>query len=185
MKITSGVLKRVAVPALVAGMALPLALATSSAAQQPGPASTVTRSGGTVAYSAYSGEDNKLRVRAEADVNGNLVLVVEDLEGIDAGFGCQQDGPNVAVCDLAGTVTRISAQLRDGTDTAFIEVSTASTVNAGTGADIVETSGGNDTIDLRDGVGGNDSASCGGGGSDTAIGNPGDRIAANCERRAF
>jgi hypothetical protein len=183
MKITSGILKRVAVPAAVMGMALPLALAGSVAAQQPGPASTVTRAFGQVSYTAYSGEDNKLAVTAETDLNNNTVLVVTDLEGIDAGAGCQQASPNSAVCGLAGSVTRINARLGDGMDTAYIAVDIASSVDAGAGADMVETSGGNDTINLRDGVMNNDSASCGGG-ADTASGNIGDRISMNCERRA-
>ncbi|MBT2506069.1 hypothetical protein J7I98_09205 [Streptomyces sp. ISL-98] len=179
MKITSGILKRVAVPAVVMGMALPLTLATSAAAQQPGPASTVFRIFGYVAYSAYSGENNKVTV----SVGPGNTLVVEDKEGIVAGRGCQQATDLVAVCGAAQTVTRIVAQLRDGTDVLFVGVDKPSSVDAGPGSDVVETSGGNDTIDVRDGVNNNDTVTSCGGGTDTAAGNPGDYLDLSCERR--
>lgn len=181
MKITSGILKRVAVPAVVAGMALPMALATSAAAQS-GPASTVTRVGSSVAYSAYNGENNKLTMGVDG-----TTLVVVDNEGIHAGTGCVQADANTALCGSVANnaVTRIAVELRDGMDTAFIGVDINTTVTAGGGADMVETAGGNDTIDVRDGVRGNDTVVSCGGGVDTAVGNPTAHISSTCERRAF
>lgn len=179
MEITSSTLKRLAVPALVAGLALPLVVA-SPASADPG-ASVVTRSSGLVALSARDGGNagdvaNDVRFFASG-----TFLHVEDLNGVTAGPGCSQQSPTVARCGTLSGVSRLSATLRDGDDDVDVEVARNTTVDAGSGSDEVTTSSGSDTINVRDGGGGDVVESCGGGSDTVFMDSVGDQATANCE----
>jgi hypothetical protein len=173
-------LKHAAVPALAAGV-LVAALAAPAAAQTSG--STVVRSGSTVSLNARLGAANNVTVDV-LTVNGTAFLRFQDTSGITAGWGCTQVNPTTATCG-APNATRMNFALRDGADTLNVSLAipatTGSTVDAGSGTDIINTGAGSDTISVNDGLGG-DQVNCDGG-FDSAYGNVGDTINANCEQR--
>lgn len=175
MKIASSTLKRVAVPALVAGLTVPV-FATPAAAQTPG--STAFRIFGMVVLSANAGAQNTV----VAGVSGSF-LRLTDASGVAAGPGCFQRTPTTVDCPLP--VSRLAIGLGDGNDS-FTGTSLAvrTTVDAGPGVDNVMTGSGSDTIGVSgDAVGnGPDTVSCGGG-ADVVFRDPADNIAANCETR--
>ncbi|OKK06475.1 hypothetical protein AMK26_10695 [Streptomyces sp. CB03234] len=180
MKITSSTLKRLAIPAVVAGLALPLMVASPASAQPA--ASTVVRSFGHVSVGARDGGDaGEVRNRVRFFAVGSY-LHVEDLDGITPGPGCVRwnNDPTEARCGTLSGVSRLSATLRDGNDTATVQVARNATIDAGSGSDTVSTNSGSDTINVRDGGGGDEVVTCGGG-SDTVFTDPGDDTATNCE----
>ncbi|MER6737053.1 hypothetical protein [Streptomyces puniciscabiei] len=168
----SSTLKRAVGPALVAGV-LVASAATPAAAQTPG--STAFRLfGSLVVVQANAGVEN--HVTATVGTNGHLIL--SDIPaGMAAGPGCTRLSFFSVDC---GVATSLAVQLGDRDDT--FNGSTApinTTVDAGTGTDIVTTGSGNDTIGVQDGVGG-DMVNCDGG-TDTVFRDPGDTVTA-CER---
>ncbi|KUL46202.1 hypothetical protein ADL12_02815 [Streptomyces regalis] len=174
MKIVSSILKRAAVPALAVGLVVP-ALATPAAAQTPG--STAFRFFGTVGLSARAGFANNVTATV---VGTNLRLM--DTTGVAAGPGCSQvDFFNVN-CPLP--VSRLAVGLGDGGDQFHgTSIGIRTVVDAGSGADIVETGSGNDTIGVDDDTPNNDIVSTCGLGSDVVFANPGDVIGTGCEAR--
>ena len=148
--------------------------------------SVVDRVDGTVRILAFPNAANSMRVSVATDGPRQGHLIVEDDAHILARPGCTAvpgtDG-TAADCGLAAGVTRINAALGNFGDSFFSTAPITTVINAGTGGDFVRTGGANDTIDLRDGVIGNDSVDCDGGTTDTVVANRGDLIAANCERR--
>ncbi|MEV3989156.1 hypothetical protein AB0J57_09605 [Streptomyces sp. NPDC049837] len=179
MKITSSTLKRLAIPAVVAGLALPLVVASPASAQPA--ASTVVRSFGTVSVSARDGGNTGDVANDVRFFASGTFLHVEDDNGITAGPGCSQLSPTVARCGTLSGVTRLSATLRDGDDEVDVEVARNATIDAGSGSDDVTTSSGSDTINIRDGGGGDVVESCGGGSDTVFMDSVGDQAAANCE----
>ncbi|MFI7410904.1 hypothetical protein ACIBU0_19800 [Streptomyces sp. NPDC049627] len=190
MKIAKCSLLRTAAPVLVASVSLAaFAVPAVPAAAQETPGSVVDRVDGTVRILAFPNAANSMRVSVATDGPRQGHLIVEDDAHILARPGCTAvpgtDG-TAADCGIAygtGGVTRINAALGNFGDSFFSTAPISTVINAGTGGDFVRTGGANDTIDLRDGVVGNDSADCDGGGNDAVVANLRDLIAANCERR--
>ncbi|MGY6025669.1 hypothetical protein [Streptomyces spinosirectus] len=175
MKIVSTSLKRVAGPALVAGLVVASTAAPAVAAATPG--STAFRIfGGLVGLQARAGVANNVTVTVSG---GRLILT--DATGIAIGSGCTRVSANSADCGPSSTVSRIAIALEDMNDTANVSADINSIVDAGTGTDTVTTAGGNDLIDVEDNAPG-DQVNCGGG-ADTVFADPGDFANANCERR--
>ncbi|AOR32589.1 hypothetical protein BFF78_17330 [Streptomyces fodineus] len=175
MKTVLHTLKRATGPALVAGLVV-ASTATPAAAQTPG--STAYRIfGGFAGLQANSGFQNHVT----ASVSGAGHLILSDTAGIAAGPGCTRvtGSTTSADCGSIATVTRLGIQLGDQNDTAVINVSVNSLVDAGTGIDSVTTNGGNDTISVQDGAGG-DTVTCGGG-TDTVFADSTDSVAGDCE----
>ena len=173
MKIVSSTLKRAVGPALVAGLVVTSA-ATPAAAQTPG--STAFRLFDMALLQARSGVANHVTARVDPITHH---LIFTDTTGIAVGPGCTRvpNDPNSADC---GVVTSIAVQLGDGNDTFDGSMAPVnSTVDAGTGVDMVTTNCGNDTIGVQDNAGG-DVVNCGGG-TDTVFRDPGDTVV-NCER---
>ncbi|MFI7411127.1 hypothetical protein ACIBU0_20940 [Streptomyces sp. NPDC049627] len=170
----SSTLTRAAVPVLAAGLLVP-AFATPAVAQTPG--STAFRVFGNVGLSARAGFANNVTATI---VGTNLRLM--DSTGVAAGPGCTQvDFFNVN-CPLP--VSRLSVGLGDGGDQFHgTGIGIRTVVDAGSGADLVETGSGNDTIGVDDDVPGNDIVSTCGLGSDVVFANPGDVIGTGCEAR--
>ncbi|MFC8919038.1 hypothetical protein E2C00_21345 [Streptomyces sp. WAC05374] len=181
MKITSSTLKRLAVPALVAGLALPLTVTSPAAAAEAG--AKVTRYGGTVTLNARTGVKNTVTFSA----NAARELVVRDGSGLLVGPGCRRVGTDgtTAVCGSLSAVTRVRAMVRDGDDSVRVKVAEASTIDAGNGRDLVQTGAADDTINVRDGEEGDRVESCGGGAHDTFFADAGDIIPMTCENRFF
>lgn len=176
MKPVSKTLKRAAVPVLAAGL-LVTAFATPAAAQTPG--STAFRVFGNVFLSARGGAVNNVTATV---VSGRLRL--SDTSGIALGPGClTRVSPTTVECGAATTVGRLSVGLGDLGDTFDGQsISVRTVVDAGPGLDtFVRTGGGNDTIGVSDGVGGED-VTCGGG-TDVVFRDAGDIIGADCEVR--
>ncbi|MEV6052813.1 hypothetical protein [Streptomyces sp. NPDC052107] len=183
MKILSSTVRRVAGPALAAGLAVTAFATPASAA--PAPGSTVTRFGGSVVLSAAAGVKNQVT----ASVSGGL-LIMEDLSGVTAGPGCTQLTATTARCGSAGSVGQLTISVGDQDDTVTNSTGIRSvidagpgndivnggtgndTINAGTGTDTVNGGGGNDTINVHDGTGG-DTVTCGDG-FDVVSADPGD-----------
>lgn len=176
MKTASSILKRAAVPALVAGLLVP-AFATPAAAQTQG--ATAFRYFGNVGLSARAGYVNNVT----AYINGSYLMLTDPTSGIQAAQGCFQVSFATVACPLP--VSRLSVGLGDGGDT-FDGTSIAirTVVDAGSGADIVATGGGNDMIDVDDDAPGDMVTTCGGG-SDSVFANRGDEIGTLCEARYF
>ena len=163
--------KRAVGPALVAGLVV-TAAATPAAAQAPG--STAFRLFGGAILQARAGVANNVTAVVDS-MTGHLILT--DSTGIAIGPGCTRLGPNTADC---GVVTSLAVQLGDLNDTfdgSAAPVST--TVDAGTGIDMVTTNGRNDTIGVQDNAPG-DIVNCGGG-TDTVFRDTGDSVT-GCER---
>ncbi|MGV4985584.1 hypothetical protein ACWC0C_31360 [Streptomyces sp. NPDC001709] len=172
----SSTLKRAVGPALVAGV-LVTSAATPAAAQTPG--STAFRIfGGLVGLQARAGVAN--HVTASVDPMTHH-LILSDSTGIAIGPGCTRVDAFTADCGIA---SGLAVQLGDGNDTfdgSMAPVNT--TVDAGTGIDMVTTDGRNDTVGVQDNAGG-DFVNCGAqlpGGSDTVYRDSGDTVV-NCER---
>ncbi|MFF8603580.1 hypothetical protein ACF065_24350 [Streptomyces sp. NPDC015232] len=185
MKLAPRALAHASVPALAAGLVL-TAFALPAAAQEP-PGSTVYRSGGTVQLTARSGVANDVTIGIDPS-NGHLI--VEDQSGIAAFGGCQRLPGSTISADCGPGVTALRIILGDNGDSLFISesVTANASVDAGSGPDVVVTGGGNDSVVVRDGVGGNDSVTCDGNqgtGIDQVIGDPGDAASLTCERRIF
>ncbi len=175
MKIASSILKRVAVPVLAAGLAVP-AFATPAAAQTPG--STAFRIFGMVVLSARSGAANQVTA---STATGRVVLT--DTTGIALGPGCTRLSPTSVDCGSALGVSQLSIGLGDlGDSYNGTAVGLRTIVDAGTGTDTVSTGSGNDTI----GVSGDgtvvDTVTCDGG-IDVVYRDPSDSVAADCESR--
>ncbi|KUL42124.1 hypothetical protein [Streptomyces regalis] len=187
MKIAKSCVTRTAAPVLVAGVSLAaFAVPAVPAVAQEAPGSVVDRVDGTVRILAFQNVANRMRVSVAVDGALRGHLIVEDDADILPRPGCTAvpgTGGTAADCGLAAGVTRINAALGNYGDSFFSTAPINTVINAGTGGDFVRTGGGNDTIDLRDGVIGNDAADCDGGGNDTVVANLRDLIAANCERR--
>lgn len=163
MKIASRTLIRVAVPAALAGLAMPLVIASPAAAAA---GSGINRFGSYVTYSAASGFSNKVTVTAPGGV-----LTVTDTAGIAVGFGCRQVNATTATCGLAAGVSNFTADLGDRDDS-FTDSLPAPTfrvvLSAGTGNDTVTTGGANDVVSVEDGFA--DTVNCDGGTGDIANG---------------
>ncbi|WAZ21454.1 hypothetical protein STRCI_002628 [Streptomyces cinnabarinus] len=173
---TVSALKHVVAPALAAGV-LVTAFAAPAVAQEP-PGSTVVRSSGTVSLNARSGVSNYVTV---SSASGRLI--VEDQSGITAGPGCTRLSSTAAACGATATATRLAFSLGNWSDVLSVGVAVSSSVNAGSGTDVITTGGGNDSVNASDGVGGNDWVTCDGGSSDSAFADPGDSVSRDCERR--
>ncbi|MEV0635332.1 hypothetical protein AB0I77_10275 [Streptomyces sp. NPDC050619] len=180
MKIERSTLKRAAVPALIAGLLLPVC-ATPAEAQEP-PGLTAVRFSGTVSLSARVGATNTVTVFVT-----NNRLLVRDISGVAAGPGCSRPNPNDATLVDCGPlpVARLNVVLRDQADSLLVDAPVGAVVDAGSGADTVQTGSGNDTINVRDG-GAGDTVGCGEapGDFDRALGDPGDTLTTTCEQRA-
>ncbi|MGJ5753919.1 hypothetical protein [Streptomyces puniciscabiei] len=174
----SSTLKRAVGPALVAGL-LVTSAATPAAAQTP-PGSTVFRLFGSLAVlQARAGVANNVTATVDPVTHH---LYVTDSTGLAVGPGCTRLSPNTADC---GVATSFAAQLGDGNDK--FDGSAApinTTVDAGTGIDMVTTGAGNDTVGVQDNAPG-DFVDCGSrpptGDSDTVYRDNGD-VVVNCER---
>ncbi|MEU9720394.1 hypothetical protein [Streptomyces sp. NPDC047976] len=164
---------RVAVPILVAGVALPLTLATPATAA---PTGVVTRFNNQVSFSAAAGANNQVIID-----NFSGQLRVQNLpDGITAGPGCVAQSPTAALCGAVNTATAIGIQLRDQDDQLLSSsVPVPVRVNAGDGFDDLATGAGADSIIVRDGT--FDSVDCGLG-FDSVIADPLDSLSGNCER---
>ncbi|MEU1406286.1 hypothetical protein ABZ471_28650 [Streptomyces sp. NPDC005728] len=175
MKIVSSTLKRAVGPAVAAGLVV-VSFATPAAAQTPG--STAFRIfGGLAGLQARAGVQNIVT----AAVSGTNHLLLTDTTGIAIGPGCTRVSATTADCGSVLTVTRLAIALGDQNDSLVSTVPSNTTVDSGTGVDSVSTNGGNDVIGVQDNAGG-DSVDCDGG-TDLVFADPGDTIAANCERR--
>jgi hypothetical protein len=176
MKMASSTLRRAAVPALIAGLAVP-AFATPAAAQTPG--STAFRVFGMVVLSARSGVANQVTASTST---GRVILT--DSTGIALGPGCVRLSATSVDCGSVVGVSRLSIGLGDGGDTFNgTNVGLRTIVDAGTGTDTVATGSGNDTIGVSGDVPAVDTVTCDGGTSDTVFADPGDSVAADCESR--
>ncbi|QGV78604.1 hypothetical protein [Streptomyces ficellus] len=177
----SSTLKRLAVPALVAGMALPVVLAAPATSAEAG--ATVTRYSGVVTLNARTGVENRVTFSA----NAARELVVRDTSGLKVGPGCRRVGTDgtSAVCGSLSAVTQVRAMLRDRNDAVRVGVAEASVIDAGNGRDFVQTGAANDTINVRDGEGGDRVETCGGGTNDTFFADAADVIPMSCEVRFF
>ncbi|MDF3143283.1 MULTISPECIES: hypothetical protein [unclassified Streptomyces] len=102
--------RSVIVPALAAGLAMPLVLATPAAAA---PTGMVTRSGGTVTFVPFPGAANQVTFYVAGDLTR---LRVSDPAGITAGPGCTQTSARTATCGTIAGVTGIQADGGDGND---------------------------------------------------------------------
>ncbi|POX53757.1 hypothetical protein C3489_14985 [Streptomyces sp. Ru71] len=190
MKLAPRPLIRAAAPAAAAGLVLTAFTLPAVALDPPG--STVTRSGGTVQLVARSGVANVVHVGGQTLADG-VHAIVEDESGIAAFNGCRPLDATTADCGVG--ITQLQIALGDNSDTLFIDQRADqnnpasapllynASVDAGTGPDTIATGRGNDQINLRDGVNGNDRVTCDGGTQDRAIGNPGDSIDPSCEFR--
>ncbi|MFF3915357.1 hypothetical protein ACFYZB_17985 [Streptomyces sp. NPDC001852] len=174
----SSTLKRAVGPALVAGV-LVTSAATPAAAQTPG--STAFRLFGMALLQARAGVANHVTARVDSTTKH---LIFTDTTGIAIGPGCTRvpNDPTSADC---GVVTSIAVQLGDGNDTFDGSMAPVnSTVDAGTGVDMVTTGSGNDTVGVQDNAPG-DFVDCGSrlptGDSDTVFRDNGDTVV-NCER---
>ncbi|MER7838907.1 hypothetical protein ABTY98_24275 [Streptomyces sp. NPDC096040] len=176
MNFVLSTLKRAAGPVLVAGLALTSSATPAAAAQAPG--STAFRIfGGLVGLQARAGVNNHVTA-----VSSGGRLILTDSTGIAIGPGCTRVSATSADCGSVLTVTRLAIALGDGNDT--FDGSAAAvrtTADAGTGTDSVTTDGSDDVIGVEDNAGG-DTVNCGSG-ADTVFADPGDNIAANCERQ--
>ncbi|MDC0767416.1 hypothetical protein [Streptomyces sp. HD] len=186
MKIAKSSLTRTVAPVLVVGVSLAaFAVPATPAFAQGTPGSVVDRVGGTVRILARADVANRMRV----GLSGNGHLIVEDDTHIQAGQGCTiMPGTDNTAADCgpatgSGGVTGINAALGNFGDSFFSTAPVNTNINAGTGGDFIRTGSGNDTINLRDGVIGNDAAACDGGGNDAVVGNLRDVITPDCERR--
>lgn len=191
MKLAPRTLIRTAVPAAAAGIVL-TAFALPAAAQTPG--ATVTRSGSTVQVAARPGFVNHIHVGGLTQADGVHLIVEDDLSGVAAFNGCRQVSPTVADCGVG--VTQLSISLGDMNDTLFVDQTADqnnpqsapllvnASVDAGTGSDLISTGRGNDQINVRDGIPGNDRVTCDGGTQDRVVADPGDSIDPSCELRA-
>lgn len=178
MKIVSSTLKRAAGPVLAAGLLVPV-FATPAAAQTPG--STAFRVFGNVGLSARAGFVNNVTATL-VTINNVTRLRLMDTSGVSAGPGCSQVNFQNVDCPLP--VSRLSVGLGDGGDQFHgTDIGIRTVVDAGSGADLVETGSGNDTIGVDDDVPGNDIVSTCGLGTDAVFANPGDVIGTLCEAR--
>lgn len=176
MKTVSSTLKRAAVPALVASLAVP-ALATPAAAQTPG--STAFRLFGMVLLSARSGAANQVTASTST---GRVILT--DTTGIALGPGCTRLSATSVDCGSVAGTSQLSIGLGDLNDSFDgRSVSLRTLVDAGTGSDTVATGSGNDTIGVSGDSPAVDTVSCDGG-SDVVFADPGDSVAADCETRS-
>lgn len=174
MKIVSSTLKRAAVPAVVAGLVIPV-FATPAAAQTPG--ATAFRFFGNVGLSARAGYANNVT----ASIVGTNLRLTDNVSGIAAGPGCRQAVAFTTV-DCPLPVSRLSVQLGDGNDSfTGTGIAIRTVVDASTGIDTVTTGSGNDTVGVEDDQPG-DTVDCGAGTSDVVFYNSGDTVA-NCEAR--
>ncbi|WP_306190373.1 MULTISPECIES: hypothetical protein [unclassified Streptomyces] len=150
-------------PVAVAGLVMPLALASPAAAAA---GSTISRVGSFVNYGAAPGAGNQVDVTAPGGV-----LTVTDTATIAAGVGCRQVNATTVTCGQAGGVSYFNANLGDMDDT-FTDNLPAPTfrvvLDAGSGSDSVTTGGANDVIHASDGSA--DTVNCGGGTGDVADG---------------
>ncbi|MFE1554288.1 hypothetical protein ACFW6V_04765 [Streptomyces sp. NPDC058734] len=172
---------RLLIPALVAGLTLPLTTATPASAQS----AFATRIGGQVAVSGLPGEANTIVLFGLGPLNAIDLAIADTNEGVVAGPGCTQFSPAVARCGRWSTVSRITVRLGDQDDTYFHDIGAVfpATVDPGAGSDDIFAGPRGDTISARDGA--VDEIDCGGG-FDVVTADPADVVAANCElvRRA-
>ncbi|MEU0597659.1 hypothetical protein ABZ484_05300 [Streptomyces sp. NPDC006393] len=173
MKIAGRTLIGAMTPAAVAGLVMPLALASPAAAA---PGSTINRVGSFVNYGAAPGARNQVNVTAPGGV-----LTVTDTATIAAGVGCRQVNATTVTCGQAGGVGYFNANLGD-MDDRFTDGLPAPTfrvvLDAGSGSDSVTTGGANDVIHVSDTSA--DTVNCGAGTGDIASGDPLDHFT-GCE----
>ncbi|MCX5377641.1 hypothetical protein [Streptomyces sp. NBC_00091] len=137
---------RVAAPALAA-LTLTMAFAGPASASP----ALVTRSGSQILFTAQPGETNT--VTFEILVN-NTFKVSDTTSQVIAGPGCQQSGPNAAICGLGvgpSGVTRILATLGDRNDSATNNTSVPSDIIGGEGDDRLRGGSGPDRLIDSDG----------------------------------
>ncbi|MDF3141942.1 MULTISPECIES: hypothetical protein [unclassified Streptomyces] len=163
-----------------------LTVLAAPAVAQESPGSAATRSGATVHVQARDNVVNGMRVGIDPR-NGHLI--VEDDAGIAAGQGCMpMSGTDGTAVDCGpatgmGGVTRLNVSMGNFGDSFFSTAPVNTSVDAGSGGDFVRTGAGNDSINLRDDVRGNDAVTCDSGGNDQVVGEAGDTITADCERQ--
>jgi hypothetical protein len=135
-------------------------------------AATATYAGGTVTYTAASGEANHVAVQpwglglkvTDTGTRGTIASPI----AVTAGAGCWQFGSSSVLC--SGSATTISANLGDGNDSLDAHMaSVALNVSGGTG---------DDSFDTRNGA--TDTLVCGGG-TDTGNADAADSVAPDCE----
>jgi hypothetical protein len=137
------------------GLTLAVCLALGAANAAPTLASTVSKSGSTLTYTAASGEVNQTIVSL---VSGTYT-VADSGATITVGAGCSSVNANRATCAGAG-ITSINVNAGDMNDFVWITAPTNATISGGAGNDTLVGGAGNDTFD-------------GGPGSDAIFGGPG------------
>ncbi|MFF0789713.1 hypothetical protein [Streptomyces spiralis] len=175
MKIAGRTLICAVTPAAVAGLVMPLALASPAAAAA---GSTVSRVGSFVNYGAAPGARNQVNVTAPGGV-----LTVTDTATIAAGVGCRQVNATTVTCGQAAGVSYFNANLGDMDDSFTDSLSAPAAtfrvvLDAGIGNDSVTTGGANDVINVSDGF--TDTVNCDGGTGDIVNGDARDTFT-GCE----
>ncbi|MEU8437428.1 hypothetical protein AB0F18_31915 [Streptomyces sp. NPDC029216] len=119
---------RAAAPALTA-LALTVAIAGPASASP----AMVTRSGGSILYTAQPGETNTVTF---SDAGGTF-QVEDSTSTLIPGPGCTRfnNDPHIVRCGATGTVTRIQASLGDRDDVATNSTSIPSDITGGEGQD--------------------------------------------------
>lgn len=118
-------------------------------------ASTASKSGGTLSYTAAAGETNT----AVISLAGGTYTIDDSGATITAGAGCSPVNPNKVTCPASG-VTSISANAGNMNDLVWVTTPTSSTL---TGADGNDTLIGHNANDILIGCVGDDTLIAGGG----------------------
>ncbi|WP_159007004.1 hypothetical protein [Streptomyces sp. NRRL S-813] len=172
MKIAGRTLICAVTPVALAGLVMPLALASPAAAAA---GSTISRAGSFVNYGAAPGARNQVNVTTAP----GGVLTVTDMATIAAGPGCRQVNATTVTCGQAAGVSYFNANLGDMGDSFTAPAATFRVVlDAGIGNDSVTTGGANDVINVSDGD--TDTVNCDGGTGDIANGDSHDTFT-GCE----
>ncbi len=142
------------------GLTLAACLALGAASAAPALASTVTKSGSTLTYTAANGETNQTIV----SLAGGVYTIQDSGATIAGGTACSAVNANKVNCPGAG-INAITVNAGDMNDLVWVTAATSATVTGAAGNDTLI--GGNGS-DVLIGCAGDDNLS-GGGGADTLL----------------
>ena len=156
-----------------------VALAAALAAPPAAGAATVTLAGGTVTFTAASGEDNRLTIGYDDSGSAYMTFADTGVESMTAGAGCSIQDAQTVRCPVSGVTGAVVVDLGDGNDylgsgvfgrvTAIHGGLGNDTIHGGVDDDLIDGGAGTDTIDGRAGGDVID----GGEGPDLIVGNAG------------
>ncbi|MFF5445284.1 hypothetical protein [Streptomyces sp. NPDC012888] len=166
---------RLLIPALVAGLALPVAVASPASAQS----AFATRIGGQVLLTALPGKANDIGLLGIGPAGAIDLLIADFNDAVIAGPGCTQF-LTAARCGRISSISRLTVRLGDQNDEYFHDpiATFPATVDPGPGNDEVLTGPRADTVTARDGA--VDQIGCGAG-FDVVTADVADVVAADCE----